>query len=88
MSFSVFDHTSSAVPVKFQNSRRSQPMLPRRIDGNLKSGSMTSISFVNVPAVAPVTAVGCAAGFATNGMLFALLNDAPIRRKSRPVFPN
>ena len=58
MSSIVFEQTKSTMPVNPPGSSRSQPTLPRRIDGYLKSGSITSISSANVPAVAPVTVVG------------------------------
>ncbi len=47
-----------------------------------------SISFVNVPAGAPVTVVGWLSGSEMNGTWLAVLRGAPMRVKSMPVFPN
>src|SRR5262245_12604689 len=63
-------------------------MFERSTCGYLNSGSITSISLVNVPAVAPVTVRGWLLGSATNGMRFAALKAAPMRVKSTPVLPN
>ena len=87
MSFIVFDHTKSAMPTKPNGRVWSYPKLPRRIDGYLKFGSMTSISFVKDPAAARVTVVGCPSGSVTNGILLLVLNEAPMRVKSMPVLP-
>ena len=69
MSWTVFDHTKSPCRPGPRAAWWSQPRLPRRTDGYLKSGSIMSISLLNVPAGAPVTVVGWLSGSATNGML-------------------
>jgi hypothetical protein len=89
MSSSVFDQTNSAVPMRPPHgSWRSQARLPRAIEGYLKFGSIRSISFVNEPADAPMTVVGWLFVSATKGIRLLVLNEAPMRVKSSPVFEN
>ena len=48
---------------------------------------MRSISFVNAPAVAPVTVLGWFVGSGTKGIRLFALKLAPMRWNSMPVFP-
>ncbi len=85
MSSSVFVPMNSADPINPPGSCRSYAMLPRSTCGYLKCGSVRSISFVKLPADAPVTTAEGAPG--VNGIMFLLLFEAPTRVKSTPVLP-